>query len=226
MDLSRDKLFDCIIQAGIAYYSEVIKGDDPNDHEMPEIIPKDYTGNENEQWYLRAAEALNITIYNIQAGLETAKRVQEHVNKFESRFGRSPRLRLCKDLAFSLRDNQAFSLRDFRVLCSVYTLLGDSKYRILRRERINAMATGATKVASDQLEFLGIPQLTVKQLRNSLDRLHGMNFFARVLHWNRRNVYYSNSMNEQQLIKKITFQAPPRKSATILERPDRKRADF
>lgn len=139
--------------------------------------------------------------------------------------GPTPLVRVCQEI-IQETDKGEFDFRLFTVLCAVYAPIGDKSYAIVRRDRVRAGALGYSrasllfdregKLTPDGVARLskrtdGARPMTINQVRYALKRLHERKFFSRLQPFrNGRSVYYSRSMNHEEL------------SATLLKRLEKR----
>lgn len=88
--------------------------------------------------------------------------------------------------------------REFAVLCAVNAAVGRDKFKFVTLDRLSAITLGASGATERDRLKLGRFSLTERQLRYSLNKLHGMGLFQK-LSPNRRRWYYSTTLTEAQL---------------------------
>ena len=154
----------------------------------------------------QGAKICGITFANVDALLESRRKAQYHVTKWTKRYGPEPLIRIRKSLCFAAKDGDGISMREFRVLCAIYSVIGRAMYKIVR---FSAIATRTVGCKSASL-LNGAKLLTPNELRGTVARLHELGFFARVTpNPHGRKTYYSNRMTEialrERLKIKLTF---------------------
>jgi hypothetical protein len=155
---------------------------------------------------LYGAYAIGITTNNLKATLKRHASLQAFADAFADRHGRDSIVRIKKWWVFKTRDNKGISYREFAVLCGIYSVIGDKEMAVVTRDRIRRCALGYRSAAIMQAELATradkAQQLTERQLRDTLERLHRNNFFARAT-YGRRVTYYSIRLDGEEMRKKI-----------------------
>jgi hypothetical protein len=169
---------------------------------------------ETRSWYL----GRNMVSYSWHSNLKHCLRIYRAVCSFLSTFGPSPMVRVFTEIFQEVHKGQ-FEFRDFSVLCSVFAIIGDKEYAIVRRDRVLAGALGyssahvlfdeAGKITSSGGKILAarpdkaVP-LSENQVRTTLNKLHARGFFSRLHPWpSARRTYYSRSLSHDELADRL-----------------------
>jgi hypothetical protein len=167
----------------------------------------------------KAAKSLNVVL-NSKAIKYTLwiKQAQELPNMLAAKFGVSPLVRLRTDIVLNTRNktgNYALREREFRVLCALYSYIGDKPFCQVALSKIQERAAGCkTRAMLNALpEGQRGPVYTPKMIRTAIDRLHGegQGYFARVTYRNHKT-YYSHRKTEAELIELVAQKAAARKA--------------
>jgi len=154
------------------------------------------------------AETLGITIGSIGATVTSYHDSEKFHSEWVKRNGPDPMVRFNKAECFAVRDQRSLSLREFRVLAGIYSVLGRAMYRAITARMIRVRSLGFKSEAVEAAEFATmrvLPEsLTDKQLRLTITSLHETRWFARVTPTRHGRVtYYSNRMTEEALVERI-----------------------
>lgn len=137
---------------------------------------------------------------------------------------------LHKELIFDIRDNSILNCDEFKVLCSIYSVLGNGFFKLIRLEVIKRRFSGYIK----KEEALNKDLISTKRLNTIIKRLIKRNFFYRIT-FNSRFTYYGYHFKfedeakfietvkskiierRQPIFKKIKFEVKKIETAKILE---------
>lgn len=152
-------------------------------------------------------------------------RLYKEAKKFLDAFGKSPFFRVSSQLVGEVVQEE-FSFREFCILCSLYAVIGEKQYCIVRRDRIRAGALGYSSakalfdrdgnITSDGAKLLLKRRdvqkpLSLDQCRYTLDKLHDRKFFSRIQPLGKgRDVYYSRNLNHDELSEYVLKKIDPR----------------
>jgi hypothetical protein len=115
--------------------------------------------------------------------------------------------------------------REFSVLCAVYSCTGEYDCGIVRREQVRLRQTGAwnektlAKLETPQQRIetgnfydppkaqprLPLPQLTLDQIRYTMDELEGRGLFHRVVAPNKRDTFCSRHLQGKEFVDKVVL---------------------
>jgi hypothetical protein len=157
----------------------------------------------------------------------------QEASEFISKFGKSPFVRVSTGLFREVHEDR-LPFRDFAVLLSVYAIIGDKQYVIVRKDRVRAGALGYSTAAvlfnkDGHLTDEGAAVLSRRkdktsplsydQARYTVDRLHARKFFSRFQPESKgRIVYYSRSLNHEQLARVVLALRVRKSSADFAQR--------
>jgi len=195
------------------------------DEELPPIlrekdkIPYDYKNNILHSLILISRKRKGITGGTINMFLSEHEKAQQHVFKYESRFGKDAFLQINKDICFKVRDGH-FDYNLFALICAVKSAIGKvSKFKRITkaqiRHRINGFKTQKImdeiiqrktnstkgKKVFDNLTKKFI-ELNDKQIERLRDKVEQLNFFRKYT-YHRRQTFYSTRLNINQLIEAV-----------------------
>lgn len=164
-----------------------------------------------DSWELAAhlgGEQCNMTVGSAEASVTRYHAAAAHVEKWESKYGTSPLVRLTTNIVFELRDGGQISWREFRVLAGLYSVIGAKPFPvIIPLSMIEARHCGFSNQAGLEKGRTAkdCPEaLTMKQLRGTVQKLWELKWFARVTpDPHGRATYYSNRMSEDEMREKI-----------------------
>jgi hypothetical protein len=155
---------------------------------------------------LCGTEMLNVKYPDMNCLLERYQRFKAFLALFESQYGRDALVRIKREWLFKVRDHRGMSYRELAVLCAIYCCIGSKKVARVTQPRIRRCALGYRTAAIMQAEIArradGAKPLTVRELRDTIDRLHRNKFFARCTYGN-RFTYYSIRLNNEELRKHV-----------------------
>jgi hypothetical protein len=93
--------------------------------------------------------------------------------------------------------------REFSVLCAVYSCTGEYDCGIVRREQVRLRQTGAWNEKT--AKALGLAQLTLDQIRYTMDELEGRGLFHRVVAPNKRDTFCSRHLQGKEFVDKVVL---------------------
>lgn len=106
--------------------------------------------------------------------------------------------------AFAWANNPSgMTYREFSVLCAVYSCTGEYDCAIVRREQVRLRQTGAWNEKTARM--LGLPQLTLDQIRYTMDELEGRGLFHRVVAPNKRDTFCSRHLHGKEFVDKVVL---------------------
>lgn len=128
--------------------------------------------------------------------------------KWEATNGNGTTVRIKSKLVREVRDGGRMSWRELRVLCAIYSSIGDKDYAIIiPQSMIMARHCGFASQAKFAQAMQCEPRpehLTNKELRGTIEKLWQLKFFARVTPCRHgRKTYYSHRMDDDELRAKI-----------------------
>ncbi len=155
---------------------------------------------------LYGIEKVGVIYSNLDGLLVGHGTLEAFKNEFERRFGRDATVRIRKKWLFQARDGKGLTYREFAVLCAIYSCIGSKQFTRITRERAQHRSLGYKNKSTLQAELPrradGAQPLTERQVRDTIDRLHGLRFFARCT-YGRRVTYYSHRLTDEQLRKYV-----------------------
>ena len=166
----------------------------------------------SNSWNLAAllgADACSVEIADPKGVFTSHHELDRFHQAWVTRNGPDPLVRIKTAIVFDVRDGEGtLSLREFRVLCAIYSVIGRATYRAItaRMIRVRAIGCKSEGVEGDELGKGGVlpPTLTDKELRGTISKLHQTGWFARVTPARHGRVtYYSNRMTETALAERI-----------------------
>jgi hypothetical protein len=96
---------------------------------------------------------------------------------------------------------RSLSENEFRILCAIYSGVGSQRMRRITKEELKQRALGYPSSKRDlQTEHW----MTDHELRKARNALYKLKFFS-MLTYAKRQTYYSNRLNEQQLHEQIVW---------------------
>ncbi|HVZ63392.1 MAG TPA: hypothetical protein VG936_02300 [Lacunisphaera sp.] len=142
--------------------------------------------------------------------LREIQAARERAKKLTARFGVSPTVFLRTSIVFDSRDNRggddALTEREFRVLCALYSYIGDKPFSQVALSKIQERAAGAkTRAMLVALaENERGPIYTPKEIRTAIANLHagGKGWFSRVT-YRQHKTYYSHRLSIAELIEQV-----------------------
>jgi hypothetical protein len=161
-------------------------------------------GKDAELQVVAGCDYLNLVCQNAKAILDGYSRVTRFIKDFERKHGTDARVRIRTDWLFEVRDNKGMSYSELIVLAAIYSKIGASKKPVrITREDIWKRAHGFKSDRVFRAEMNGrSPFLSERQVRSTIERLHGRKFFARTT-YGRRQTYYSHRLNSTQLAEEV-----------------------
>lgn len=190
--------------------------------EMPYPVPDPCL-----MWAMKGEHICQTRVADLLRAASDHERLTAHRDAWVKRHGPEPLVRVAAALCLDVcTHRQRLSFREFRVLCAIYSALGQHTYRAINARTIRVRALGCKNeaVAAATRALRRTVALTEKQLRGTITRLHETGWFARVTpHRHGRVTYYSHRMGEMELAERIisrrTFAAghAARRQATTAE---------
>jgi hypothetical protein len=171
-----------------------------------------------------AAGAFNLSVHD--------EIIEADYNHVKAEVGDRPALTsIHRDVFWeACRENPTFSGRDFRCLLAINSIIGKKAYAKISYDFIRVRANGVIRTIrkpSGELDFSRkvsiftpkseldenplLKPLTEKQVRLAMQRLKERGFFNVVLRANRYR-YYSNTLTEEELVKRILEKVNGRKA--------------
>ncbi|NBV24659.1 MAG: hypothetical protein EBS05_22410 [Proteobacteria bacterium] len=152
---------------------------------------------------LAGAETIGVIYTHIGAALQNHTTLAHFVSTHEARHGRSPLVRIRRDLFFEARDGKGLTYAELTVLAGLYSVIGRKQKPVLvTQATIRHRALGYKSPVVQRAELPrrtdGAKPLTEWQLRHTLERLHERGLFARFT-FGRRLTYYSHRMKDKAL---------------------------
>lgn len=192
----------CIVEAAAPIYNEMTLED-----LQQEEITEGVGGRE-----LQAAigcRVLNVTKAALSRNVREHNVCLQHLNTWRNRNGNDPVVRIKLALLFDCRDGAKISMREFRTLAAIYSVIGRKEHAGIGLAMIYARAHGCKTPAIMQQEAI-TPILTIKQARLTVQRLHELGWFARVTpDPHGRKTFYSHRLTGDQLrdrlLSRLTF---------------------
>jgi hypothetical protein len=155
---------------------------------------------------LYGAQTLKVKFRDIRYLLENHTRLAQYTAEFERRYGRNPLVRVKLAWLLKVRNHKGIIYREFAVLCAVFSCIGDKPFARVTQSRIRLCALGYKTAQVMEAEIArrtdGASPLTVRQLRDTIARLHRNKFFARCT-YARRMTYYSIRGNDRRLRQRV-----------------------
>lgn len=156
---------------------------------------------------LLGAKQLNRQLLNILRVVQLFEEATSFKNKFESQYGRCPIVRIRKDIFFDSKSGMGLSFREFRVLCAVYSVIGDKKYpvRITKswiQHRMLGFKSRNTYDLYNNMNLQKVESFSIREIGHTMAKLRARGFFksARA---NRRQTYYSHCLSQDKLEEEI-----------------------
>jgi hypothetical protein len=204
MELPFDEILDHIFSTALVRYGEYrLATLEPSGAEAAilEEILKTYgeldATHANIPSYL-GSKNFGVPIASFDKVKEQHARVVTHSLKF-SGTTKVPLVRIRDDIYWRVRDRKALTEREFRVLCGIYSAIGDHKMRRLTREELQQRSLGYPSGKRDlQVE----KWMTTHEIRKTRDKLHQLKFFV-MLTYARRQTYYSHRLSKEELHSQI-----------------------
>lgn len=168
-----------------------------------------YNGSDEHDKFIRGAIVTNVKLGWIKTTVDECAAVKRFVDEHQRKHGTDPLVFIAAELFWSCNDdNQDFSFREFSTACAVNSVIGFKKTPVLiRRSMIIARQLG---YKTPQVMAAELPeanrkrpdkrkQLSIQQLRDTLDNLERRDLFRRC-QTSRRTVYFSTTLNRTELL--------------------------
>lgn len=161
---------------------------------------------------------------------KTLTSANQHLRDLEAAGGtKSPFVRVPSAFAAEafawVNTPSGMTYREFSVLCAVYSCTGEYDCGIVRREQVRLRQTGAwnektlAKLETPQQRIetgnfydppkaqprLPLPQLTLDQIRYTMDELEGRGLFHRVVAPNKRDTFCSRHLQGKEFVDKVVL---------------------
>lgn len=207
---SNDKntLINHILSYGIIEYAHKIQlsnyrldGDDLEAIERKAENISDYdlitdSNSDNLQSYIiHSANVIGIKIASINKNETEHRELLQHISKLENESGKSPVVKLNKDLLFDVRDN-GFSLDLFRVYCAIKSIIGKKIYCRITKDRIRYRMHGF----KNEMDYINsgdrVKLLSDYQIGNLCNKLKDLNLIS-TFTYKKRIKYFSTRWNEK-----------------------------
>jgi hypothetical protein len=220
---------------GIASYCIVETGETLRNSMSAEELQGEEMNEGVSDWQLCAAigcRVLGFVKNRLSSNVEEYDGCLKHIVPWRKRNGNDPIARIKRDLLLGCLKNSGISMREFRILAGIYSVIGRKSHACIGLRLIRARAHGCKTPGIMEKE--SIPEiLTPKQARLTVQRLHELGWFARVTpDPHGRKTYYSHRLTRDQLreiiFTKLTFSQSFRnqenqRNAELLERIKRER---
>lgn len=129
--------------------------------------------------------------------------MSEHLKKIASD-GNDALVRIKSDFLIGEDSNRSgINYFDLRVLSAIYSVIGQKKYALIRREQIGMRALGFRNNKLYEPFQTSLPRPSIKKLRHSLDKLEAKGFFTSVT-VKKRMTYHSIRMPQAELAKLLS----------------------
>lgn len=129
----------------------------------------------------------------------------QYIIKFESEYGKDALVRLRKNIISLLKSGE-MSERNFRILTSIYSVIGNKDYSSVTYEQIRYRMFGFKKRNIFEIEKQNNPKiklLTHRKIGTTVKKLEIQGWFTSCRPFNRKK-YYSNRMDFETLYNRIT----------------------
>jgi hypothetical protein len=188
-----------IIDYSLVEYAQIWYAPPESGHFVRDVY---LTPEENTE-FLISAQKLKVRIESVEQTLQRHWDVDKRIRSFESDHGRDCLVRIKADFLLGARDGHMLTEREFRVLCALYSAIGNKKspVRITRRTIQTRMMGYRSQGIFKRLVLCKHQKrnlLSIRQIGLTVDKLHSLNFFSRAT-YGRRVTYYSNRLTDAQL---------------------------
>jgi hypothetical protein len=182
------------------------------DFPSPEVCSGSLDLEKDEQLQaIAGCEYLHVCAGNVKGMLACHAQLSSFVKEFEARHGTDARVRIRTDWLFEVRDNKGMSYPELAVVAAIYSKIGASRRPVrITQDEIRKRAHGFKSDRVFRGEIHRKPELTSRQVRSIVERLHARNFFGRMT-YGRRQTYYSNRLSSKELADHI-FRAKTQRS--------------
>jgi predicted transcriptional regulator len=137
---------------------------------------------------------INIKKKSIKRVIQNYQVVNYHKEKYEKKNKADARVLLNLPLLYDVRDKEALTENEFRVLCAIYSCLGQKQYFVITYKMIRYRAMGY-KIENSECNKETL--MSNKVLSRIIKKLLQRNFFIR--HYNGRVFYYSKYLTPDEL---------------------------
>lgn len=144
-------------------------------------VPLDYDHEkEDHRAVVVGCHVCDVVTSYAEANIEQASVTQLRVQKWDQRFGRGPTVRIRSRSLFRIRDKKSMSEREFRVLCAVYSKIGNARGPVrMKLDEVRIRASGFKSQKNYEEAGQPVELLTSKRIRKTLDDLWVLGFFSR-----------------------------------------------
>jgi hypothetical protein len=153
------------------------------------------TDNTRHKNIVRGAIVIGVKIGNVQSTASNCVKADHLIDQMHRKYGPDPLVFISTELFWGCHDRDEPTYREFSTLCAVNSVVGFKKFPVIvRREMIIARRLGfkSTLVMKSELRKRAKKdKLTVRQVRDTLDRLESRDLIVRC-QASRRNVYFGN----------------------------------
>tara|TARA_B110001469_G_C9604825_1_gene300632 strand:+ start:46 stop:873 length:828 start_codon:yes stop_codon:yes gene_type:complete len=148
------------------------------------------------------AAALGMNIRSYVDSIPKLRRARSLADEWEADHGEHLFCRIRRDLFIeALEDCGTLPPRDFLVLCGLYAVIENARFKQVSHDRIYYAASGCrSKVVFQKIGRQ--PTLTRKQVHSALDKLHMRGLFVAVT-YRKRFKYFSHSLTQKTLRTKV-----------------------
>lgn len=207
-----DKRIKFIIDYGIGYYAQCLMNNQNGDIE--DILLQDggyfhisELDEKSERWevsqedvlFIKTAKIMGLPcdLSSVEKRFDRFMRTREFQTAFECKNGKDAEVRIRIDIARDV--NKTLNMRDFAVLCAIYSKIGDKRIPVLiTNEEILHRARGfkSKKVAKAECPHTDSLALTSSKVRRAINDLHKRGFFVKTTYAGRLTYYGLMSENE------------------------------
>ncbi len=155
------------------------------------------------------AQVCGMTVGSARNSVCRHSTIYNHAAKWDATHGPGPLVRIRTDECFEVRDGGQMSFREFRVLAAIFSAIGSKSIPVVIPQRMIAARyigckSEAVKAAALKARHKFPAELTPKQLRGTVEKLHELKWFARVTpDPHGRVTYFSHRMSEDDMRDRI-----------------------